>query len=106
MLTHGDLNTGNIFIHEGRVSGIIDWEHAGYYPDWWEYASAYTWVEEGEWGAYLLDAMAKRFGAYTDEARFAMEFARSYYNPGEPPDPDKWPRPRDPFCACKPYHNI
>ncbi|EPE36924.1 Protein kinase-like (PK-like) [Glarea lozoyensis ATCC 20868] len=34
VLTHCDLTEGNIIIKDGKISAIIDWEHAGYYP-WW-----------------------------------------------------------------------
>ena len=40
-LTHGDLSFRNIMVHEGRISGIVDWEMAGWYPDYWEYTN--TW---------------------------------------------------------------
>ncbi|KAI8996290.1 kinase-like domain-containing protein [Trametes punicea] len=35
--THADLHPGNILVKDGRLSGIIDWEHAGWYPEYWEY---------------------------------------------------------------------
>ncbi|KAF2207313.1 hypothetical protein CERZMDRAFT_115307 [Cercospora zeae-maydis SCOH1-5] len=38
--THGDLNPANILVSQGRISGIIDWEFAGWYPHYWEYTSA------------------------------------------------------------------
>ena len=41
VLTHGDLNPFNVFVHEGRVAGIIDWEFAGWYPPYWEYTAAW-----------------------------------------------------------------
>ncbi|KAI9827421.1 MAG: hypothetical protein M1819_006962 [Sarea resinae] len=40
-LTHGDLSFRNVIIRHNRVVGIVDWESAGWYPDYWEYAS--TW---------------------------------------------------------------
>jgi aminoglycoside phosphotransferase len=36
-LTHADLNPTNIQYHNGRIMGIIDWECAGWYPEYWEY---------------------------------------------------------------------
>lgn len=35
--THADLNPSNIQYHNGRIMGIIDWEFAGWYPEYWEY---------------------------------------------------------------------
>ncbi|TGO14905.1 hypothetical protein BTUL_0047g00670 [Botrytis tulipae] len=36
--THGDLNLNNILINPSsfRISGLVDWECAGFYPDYWE----------------------------------------------------------------------
>ncbi len=40
-LTHGDFSSQNIIIRDDKVAGIIDWEMAGWYPDYWEYTSAW-----------------------------------------------------------------
>ena len=41
-LRHGDLSSQNIIIiSDNKISGIVDWEMAGWYPDYWEYTS--TW---------------------------------------------------------------
>ncbi|TGO39508.1 hypothetical protein BHYA_0052g00070 [Botrytis hyacinthi] len=37
VLSHGDLNGSNIMVKDGHVTGIIDWEHGGYSPEWWEW---------------------------------------------------------------------
>lgn len=37
--THGDLNCQNIIVKDGELAGILDWESAGYFPVWWEYAA-------------------------------------------------------------------
>lgn len=51
--THGDLHRGNIIISSTsppRVLAVIDWAHAGWYPDYWEYCKAlYTSEYDGEW---------------------------------------------------------
>ncbi|KAL5337677.1 kinase-like domain-containing protein [Aspergillus crustosus] len=41
VFTHGDLNPFNIFIRGDKIAGIIDWEFAGWYPNYWEYTSAW-----------------------------------------------------------------
>jgi aminoglycoside phosphotransferase len=38
VFSHGDLAPRNILVKDGRVVGIIDWETAGWYPEYWEYA--------------------------------------------------------------------
>ncbi|GAA6013642.1 hypothetical protein JCM10207_004800 [Rhodosporidiobolus poonsookiae] len=36
VFTHGDLHSGNILVHEGQITGVVDWERAGWYPPWVE----------------------------------------------------------------------
>ena len=38
--THGDLNLRNILAENGRVTGIVDWTCAGWYPCYWEMGKA------------------------------------------------------------------
>ncbi|TEY60794.1 hypothetical protein BOTCAL_0176g00160 [Botryotinia calthae] len=35
--THSDLNMRNILVKDGKISGIVDWENSGWYPEYWEY---------------------------------------------------------------------
>ncbi|KAI6108923.1 hypothetical protein EDD16DRAFT_1487903 [Pisolithus croceorrhizus] len=37
-LTHGDLLPQNIMVEGSTITGIIDWETAGYYPEFWKYS--------------------------------------------------------------------
>jgi hypothetical protein len=39
--THGDLSSYNVLVRDGCIVGIIDWEMAGWYPQYWEYTSAW-----------------------------------------------------------------
>lgn len=103
VLSHCDLNTGNIMVQDGHVSGIIDWEHSGYYPEWWEYAKADTIIEEPEWQYYLVEELGRRFGHFRDEAEFCMDCRWSRL-PGNPIR-NHWLRHRGNFCDCKPYHH-
>ncbi|EED15558.1 conserved hypothetical protein [Talaromyces stipitatus ATCC 10500] len=38
--THADINWSNIFIDQGRLVALVDWECAGYYPEYWEFTKA------------------------------------------------------------------
>lgn len=49
VFTHADVNPRNILIdlynlpgrtRDSRVSGIVDWEFAGFYPEYWEYTKS------------------------------------------------------------------
>ncbi|OAA59559.1 Protein kinase-like domain protein [Niveomyces insectorum RCEF 264] len=37
VLTHGDLAPRNVLVKDGTVVALIDWEEAGWYPEYWEY---------------------------------------------------------------------
>lgn len=41
VLTHNDLHPRNIIVRDGKVVAIIDWELAGFYPEYWEYVKAW-----------------------------------------------------------------
>jgi len=60
VFTHGDLNPFNIFVRGDEVTAIIDWECAGWFPNYWEYTSAwYGNLTRTEWQENLskfLDA--------------------------------------------------
>jgi aminoglycoside phosphotransferase len=40
--THGDLSSLNIMVRGDKVVGIVDWETAGWYPNYWEYTTAWN----------------------------------------------------------------
>ena len=40
VLTHGDLSARNIMVHEGDISGIVDGQCSGFFPEYMEYALA------------------------------------------------------------------
>jgi aminoglycoside phosphotransferase (APT) family kinase protein len=37
VFSHGDLNLDNILVENGRIVALLDWECAGWYPEYWEY---------------------------------------------------------------------
>lgn len=40
ILSHNDLDPRNILVQGSKIVAIIDWEFAGYYPEYWEYCKA------------------------------------------------------------------
>lgn len=36
VLTHGDLVGVNIIVRDGRIASVVDWERAGFYPEYYE----------------------------------------------------------------------
>ena len=51
ILTHGDLQPRNILVQGNKVSGIIDWELRGWYPEYWEYVKGVVHIKgcKGWW---------------------------------------------------------
>lgn len=37
VFAHADLHPSNILIENGRISAIVDWECAGFYPEYWDF---------------------------------------------------------------------
>ncbi|KAF2755836.1 hypothetical protein EJ05DRAFT_539695 [Pseudovirgaria hyperparasitica] len=64
--THADLNLLNVLVDDnGRISGIVDWECAGWYPEYWEYTKAHFTVRYTiRWIADVIDRL---FPNYQDE---------------------------------------
>jgi hypothetical protein len=63
---HADLKPGNVLVHNGKLSGFVDWEFGGWYPEYWEYTKAcYVVLRWQLW----LDVMQKTFPEYPNEWR-------------------------------------
>ncbi|GKZ79768.1 hypothetical protein AnigIFM56816_003974 [Aspergillus niger] len=71
--THGDLTNVNIMVENGELTGIVDWETAGYFPVWWEYVctSVPDSEEDREWKTLLR--------RYMPDYSVAREFWLEYY---------------------------
>ncbi|KAF4983413.1 hypothetical protein FZEAL_1142 [Fusarium zealandicum] len=74
--THGDLTLGNIMVSGSpgsyAITGIIDWEQAGWYPEYWEYCKLLLGVELGhewrieDWGAKVTKPFEDVFDAVAE----------------------------------------
>ncbi|KAI3391662.1 hypothetical protein diail_6973 [Diaporthe ilicicola] len=71
VFTHGDYALHNILVHKGRVTGWIDWESAGWYPEYWEFTTPLRWASSyPEWKGLLMWLGGARY-----EAELESEFA-------------------------------
>ncbi|GLA14183.1 hypothetical protein AnigIFM62618_011604 [Aspergillus niger] len=69
VLTHGDLRLANIMVNDGHVTGIVDWEFSGWYPEYWEFAKAlYVWKWQNDWTDHLLQCLEPYYPEYTVHA--------------------------------------
>lgn len=67
VFTHADLNLRNILVDgNGKISGIVDWECAGWYPEYWEYTKAHFSARYNvRWTADVFDQVL----CYRDELK-------------------------------------
>lgn len=69
---HADISWENILLdpRTGNVTGILDWEMAGFWPEWWEYRKALFGARSQLWWINILkEIMAE----YPSEAETDME---------------------------------
>ncbi|KAG5959501.1 hypothetical protein E4U57_000596 [Claviceps arundinis] len=71
VFTHGDLNMRNIMMHNGRLSGFIDWETCGWFPDYWDYTKAHFITKLNRRWLKIVDAVFGKLGNY--QAELAVE---------------------------------
>lgn len=49
VFTHGDIAACNIMIRDGRIVAILDWEAAGWYPEYWDYVNTMSGLDRIDW---------------------------------------------------------
>ncbi|GCB24331.1 hypothetical protein AAWM_07216 [Aspergillus awamori] len=65
VFTHGDLRLQNIMVNNGNVTGILDWEFSGWYPEYWEFSKAlYVWKWQNDWTEYLAQILEPYYSEY------------------------------------------
>ncbi|KAF8851619.1 kinase-like protein [Acephala macrosclerotiorum] len=57
VFTHADLNMRNILVKDGRISGIVDWENAGFFPEYWEYTKCHFGVRLSKRWLKMIEAV-------------------------------------------------
>jgi aminoglycoside phosphotransferase len=63
--THGDLNSMNILTKGDDVVGIVDWDTAGWFPEYWEYTTA---INVNPFNQFWKTEIAKFVDVYSDAA--------------------------------------
>lgn len=73
VFTHADIAPRNIMADEQNIiTGILDWELAGWYPDYWEYAQMFRPpVKCKDWPAWMERTAPRRWDL-TGELAFAL----------------------------------
>ncbi|KAF7543898.1 hypothetical protein G7046_g9908 [Stylonectria norvegica] len=67
VFTHADLNMRNILMHNGRLSGIVDWENSGWFPDYWDYTKAHFVTRLQKRWLMVVDQVFQHFGDFENE---------------------------------------
>lgn len=67
VFTHRDLNMRNILMRNGRLSGIVDWENSGWYPEYWDYTKAYYITRLHQRWLKITDKVFRYHGDFTAE---------------------------------------
>jgi hypothetical protein len=106
VLTHADLNFGNFMVQDGKITAIIDWELAGYYPWWVE-----RWASRQRAKNWMSDELFDIVWAELDPQHSEEDFIERVGKPVEAANSayswcdikhtqshDVWLR--KPFCAC------
>ena len=66
VFTHGDLSRFNLLVtYDGHLSAILDWEAAGWYPEYWESTTAWRFSEPGSWWFGVVHDLSE--GKYLEE---------------------------------------
>lgn len=64
VFSHGDIHVHNILVHNGRLCGLVDWDCAGWYPEYWDYAVAIYHIRQLP---FWVDSFSRIFPQYHDE---------------------------------------
>lgn len=63
VFTHGDLSQRNILVRNGKIVALVDWEYAGWYPEYWEYVKFLSrFCRHHDWRSYAEDMFPVKYG--------------------------------------------
>ena len=66
LFAHGDLNPWNILVtYDGHLSAVLDWESAGWYPEYWDYTTPCIFQRPGAFWYEIIMTISQ--GQYLEE---------------------------------------
>jgi aminoglycoside phosphotransferase len=78
VLSHCDLAPRNIMVQDGTIVGLLDWEDAGYYAEYWEYVKFFQRNSPGnDWWCFAAEIFPEE---YPDELVDYIALLKWQYN--------------------------
>lgn len=78
VFTHADLAQHNIIIRDNNVVALVDWQYAGWYPEYWDYVKFFSRpARNKDWYEYADVIFPQSY----DEELFQFQFLARYQNP-------------------------
>lgn len=68
VFAHADVSWENVLVDRasGRVTGILDWEMAGFWPEWWEFRKALFGARSKTWWMGIAKEIMQEYGREAD----------------------------------------
>jgi aminoglycoside phosphotransferase len=80
VFTHGDLEHHNIMVKGGRITGFLDWEASGWYPDYWEFTTPLKFGSPDFWRyGFIMELGGESYLAELDCERALMSLTIDSY---------------------------
>ncbi|KAK3290932.1 kinase-like domain-containing protein [Chaetomium fimeti] len=68
VFTHGDVNMRNVLVDDdGKLSGVVDWENAGWFPEYWDYTKAFFVTRHNSRWLGIVEEVFGHFGNFQGE---------------------------------------
>ncbi|EXJ91609.1 hypothetical protein A1O3_00157 [Capronia epimyces CBS 606.96] len=78
--SHADLCARNVIVRDRKIAAIVDWQFAGWYPEYWEYTKAhYGLLNMPDWYSEFKDVVTR----YDDELDAEHALWERLNQPGE-----------------------
>lgn len=59
--SHADLFQHNFIVRDNKIVGLIDWEFAGWFPEYWEYIKFFDRPSHRDWYDYSDVIFSQRY---------------------------------------------